>query len=785
MSDISGVYCIELRFFTSTMLPSALFSQAAIHILDTGVFIVLPHCMALLFGHDAMLSSKALCVQRAYLYEMVELTGDFSEILTLLKDNPRGMSVTEIADAAHINRNTIARYMDNLLMAGRVEMRMFGKAKVFFLSKRVPVSAMLNLSSEMVLLTDSDLTVIQANEAVCSFLSCAENELVGLPIYEGRGCTLCGEILTEQIRTALRGETVRGELRLFKDGEEKTLDQRLYPLVLPDGKPGVTIILDDISERVRAETALEQSEAMFRRLVETVSDVIWSVDENAVIQYISPQIESLLGYNPAEMVGKQFSDFMPDGAGKRFTWGILSEISKDNGFSLTQFPLLTRDGEKIYCDFTGTPVVLEEDNSIFLGYNGALSDVSEHRIAEQSAKRWKLFLDAVIDNIPGLITVSDLNTHQFYYVNRAAEIFLKKGKPEFMQTTLMELLAKAGSDELLETVRTAASFHQTMQIKETVITVGGEEKHLSVQVIPMTLSVDREYLILIAEDITEEARDRKRQECLREFLLTLDGITAVSDLWSPVLSLLPKISGFEAAAVYQRSIFDDYLLFRQEGGRFVPSVEIDSIADRIIRKGETAFFDKHRMDLFPEGTIPLMSAARALVVIPVVFRGTAVACIVLGSSSPLSPDSALQSILESAAFQISTTASRCFVQEELMRERDRTRKYIELAGVFLAAVSRDGTIEMINRHGAEILGYREEDLVGKNWFETVVPESVRKSRLLAFQQMVSSVGTDDFAQYKGEVLCADGTEKEIFWRSSILREECGAVSGIVTSGELI
>ena len=716
---------------------------------------------------------------------MVELTGDFSDILTLLKDNPRGMSVTEIADAAHINRNTIARYMDNLLMAGRVEMRMFGKAKVFFLSKRVPVSAMLNLSSEMVLLTDSDLNVIQANEAVFSFLSCSEDELVGHPIYEGRGCTLCGEILTEQIRTALQGETVRGELRLFKDGEEKTLDQRLYPLVLPDGKPGVTIILDDITERVKTETALEQSESMFRRLVETVSDVIWSVDENSRIQYISPQIEALLGYHPDEMTGKLFSDFMPEGAGCRFAWGVLSEISKENGFTLIQFPLLTKDGHKIYCDFTGTPIVLEEDIEIFLGYNGALRDVSDQRQAEQSAKRWKSFLDAVIDNIPGLITVSDLNTHQFYYVNHAAAAFLRRGKQEFMQIKLPELLVECGADELLDTLETAVSFKQTVNVKETVITVGGEQKHLSMQMIPMTLSVDREYLILIAEDITEEVHDRTRQEYLREFLSTLDGITAVSDIWEPVLNLLPKISGFEAAAVYQRSIFDDYLLFRQEGGRFVPSVEPDSIADRIIRKGEPAVFDKHRMDLFPEGTIPLMSDARALVLMPVVFRGRTVACVVLGSSSPQCPDASLQSILEASAFQISTTASRCFVQDELMRERDRTRKYIELAGVFLAAVSRDGTIEMINHHGAEILGYCEEDLIGKNWFETVVPESVRESRLLAFLQMVSSVTTEDFAQYKGAVLCADGTEKEILWKSSILREECGAVSGIVTSGELI
>ena len=63
---------------------------------------------------------------------MNESAGDFSDILALLKDNPRGMSVTEIADAAHLNRNTIARYMDTLLVSGQVEMRTFGKAKVFF-----------------------------------------------------------------------------------------------------------------------------------------------------------------------------------------------------------------------------------------------------------------------------------------------------------------------------------------------------------------------------------------------------------------------------------------------------------------------------------------------------------------------------------------------------------------------------------------------------------------------------------------------------------------------------
>ncbi|HJK07343.1 MAG TPA: helix-turn-helix domain-containing protein, partial [Methanocorpusculum sp.] len=144
---------------------------------------------------------------------MSEFAGDFSDILSLLKDNPRGMSVTEIAEAAHLNRNTVARYMDTLLVSGQVEMRTFGKAKVFFISKRVPVSAMLNLSSEMVLLVGGDLRIIQVNEALLSFLSVTSDEIIGSLIYDGPAKPLCSDMLTDQSRYSMHGEIVRGELR--------------------------------------------------------------------------------------------------------------------------------------------------------------------------------------------------------------------------------------------------------------------------------------------------------------------------------------------------------------------------------------------------------------------------------------------------------------------------------------------------------------------------------------------------------------------------------------------
>ncbi|MEA5036723.1 hypothetical protein SDC9_17420 [bioreactor metagenome] len=716
---------------------------------------------------------------------MAEQTGEFSEILTLLRENPRGMSVTEIADATHLNRNTIARYMDNLLVSGRVEMRTFGKAKVFFLSKRVPVSAMLNLSSEMVLLIDADLRVIQANESLLSFIGAESDQIIGKYVYESACKTFCSDVLTDQIRSALQGEMVRSELRLIKNGSDCYLDQRIYPMVLSDGRPGVTVVWDDITEKVNSEAALEQSEAMFRRLVETIHDVIWSLDDTFCLQYISPQITSVTGYLPEEMNGRKLSEFMPAGAAARFDWELASAVSRENGFTLPEFPFICKDSRKIYCEFSGSPVLLEQEESIFLGYNGALRDVTDRRDAELGAKRWKRFLDSVMNNIPAIITVIGMESRKYYYVNKSAELFLQKSRAELSHMTSKEILAKIGSVRLTEAHDTVASTGKEARVSEDRIVVNGETRYISARVIPMKLSVERQYLLTIVNDITEEDADRQRQMMSRELAFILEGVSATQEMWDPLLEMLPKISGYESVAIYQRSIFDDYTLFRAKDGSFSPAIHTDSIIHRIIRKGEPVIFDKHRMKLLPESTAAPMYQAKSLVLMPVIFEGRAVACVILGSKTPLSPDTVRRTLLLSTAFQISTVASRCLVQEKLQRERDRTRSYLDVAGVVLVMVNRDGNVEMLNRYGTKILGYTEAELMGRNWFMTAVPERARKQRLDGFRKIISGKVRDDDYVYEGTVLCKDGAEKTLRWRNTPLYEECGSISGVVSSGELI
>ena len=70
------------------------------------------------------------------------------QIKDLLQKNPQGLNITDIVKEVKINRNTAGRYLENLLVSGQVDMRRFGMAKIYMISQRVPLSAVLSVSSE-------------------------------------------------------------------------------------------------------------------------------------------------------------------------------------------------------------------------------------------------------------------------------------------------------------------------------------------------------------------------------------------------------------------------------------------------------------------------------------------------------------------------------------------------------------------------------------------------------------------------------------------------------------
>jgi len=71
-------------------------------------------------------------------------------------------------------------------------------------------------------------------------------------------------------------------------------------------------ILTDVSDQVRIEHALRESETKFRRITEQVSDLIFMTDRNGLLIYLSPASFRLFGYEPDEMLTEKFTTFLAE-----------------------------------------------------------------------------------------------------------------------------------------------------------------------------------------------------------------------------------------------------------------------------------------------------------------------------------------------------------------------------------------------------------------------------------------------------------------------------------------
>ncbi|MDA8126465.1 MAG: PAS domain S-box protein [Deltaproteobacteria bacterium] len=120
-------------------------------------------------------------------------------------------------------------------------------------------------------------------------------------------------------------------------------------------------------------------------------------------------------------------------------------------------------------------------------------------------------------------------------------------------------------------------------------------------------------------------------------------------------------------------------------------------------------------------------------------------------------------------------------QEALQEEKQRTQNYLDVAGV-IVVLNADQTIALVNKAGYSTLNYEEQDLLGKNWFDTLVPERLREEARAAFTRLVAGDLRDANAD-EGPLLTASGEERWFLWRNSLLKDDSGRVTGTLRSGE--
>jgi DNA-binding transcriptional regulator LsrR (DeoR family) len=171
---------------------------------------------------------------------------ELDKIKKIVKESPRGITTKDIAKKIGINRNVVGKYLDVLQVKGEVDVEKFGRSKVYFSSRSVPVSAVFDYAKEFIIVVTKDMKTIEINNPFVKYLGLAKKEDVigklikNLPISESH------PKMTDNIKDALEKQEIL-EDNIVYNGNKNSKPDRLHakyiPAVLKDGEKGVAIIL--------------------------------------------------------------------------------------------------------------------------------------------------------------------------------------------------------------------------------------------------------------------------------------------------------------------------------------------------------------------------------------------------------------------------------------------------------------------------------------------------------------------------------------------------------------
>ncbi|NIP99600.1 MAG: PAS domain S-box protein, partial [Nitrospinaceae bacterium] len=120
-------------------------------------------------------------------------------------------------------------------------------------------------------------------------------------------------------------------------------------------------------------------------------------------------------------------------------------------------------------------------------------------------------------------------------------------------------------------------------------------------------------------------------------------------------------------------------------------------------------------------------------------------------------------------------------QKELWKEKEKEQKYLNIAGTVIVVLSKEGRVLEINKMGCEILGYPQQEILGKNWFENFLPERDWTRVQSAFQEVMQG-RIKPYEQYENPIRTRTGEERLIFWNNALLLDDEGRPDATLSTG---
>jgi PAS domain S-box-containing protein len=356
---------------------------------------------------------------------------------------------------------------------------------------------------------DFDGRLLLVNDRLCSILGYTREELRERSLRElthpddlGRNLELVAEA-----RAGRRDSYTMEKRYIRKDGS--IVWATLTSAVVRDaqGRPlHLVAVVQDITDRRRAEAALRESEARYRAVVEDQTELICRFRRDGTLTFVNDAYARYFGRPAAALVGRSFADFIPDEEERRRVLGLLATITPAN--PVVQFEIGWRmpDGRMRWRHWIDRG--LFDERGVLAEIQGVGRDVTEQKDAQRRLARAEEWYRTLFEQSPDGVMVIDPGTARPVDFNRVMHEMLGYTREEFAALPVTAWDASATPEDPASLTR-RAGLAGGQDLETRVRTRSGRILDVAIKSRPVTLE-GRRVLHAVLRDVTE--RKRAEQE---------------------------------------------------------------------------------------------------------------------------------------------------------------------------------------------------------------------------------------------------------------------------------
>lgn len=255
--------------------------------------------------------------------------------------------------------------------------------------------ALLNASSDTVLIIDQVGTIIVINEAGAMRFRRSPEELVGVSIYD----ILPNELVGKRKRWVSHAVETRKPIQFKDEHHGVTYGHRLHPYVDErNNAVRVAIYTRDISENEKAIRALRDSEERYKAILEDQTELICRYLPDGRLSYVNEAYARYYGKDRHELINRNFIPHIPD-TDLRLIHQHISSLSHDKPVTSFEHQIILESGERRWQNWTHRAIY--DAVGQLTEYQAVGRDVTRRRMAQEllreSERRYKsLFEDSPI-----------------------------------------------------------------------------------------------------------------------------------------------------------------------------------------------------------------------------------------------------------------------------------------------------------------------------------------------------------------------------------------------------